>query len=330
MARMNPWAIACAVLLLILAFNARTGSKQSARYTMGALEEKAVGGYPGDATVSMDRAYLGEAMPPAIAPQAGGVNAIPVASGGSGGGTSPMQLMQQSETDRFLIRNGSLTLEVKDPAQAARAIEQLALTHQGYTGELNESVDHLQRKMISLSLRVPAKDFERVIADIEKLGSVIQKYVSAEDVTEQFVDTQARIRNLRDTEARLLAHLADSKKLSDTLDVEREITRIRGELEGLEGRLKFLAHRISFSTLSVTLQPEPGPEPLRPAYGFSTRKEFTAALRDLVMFGQGIWAQVIWLGVWSVVWLPLLLIGRWLWLKISRARLPRKAPLAQQ
>jgi len=272
------------------------------------------GGYGG---VNQDTYSYADADQSAMPPST--VTAMPASSGG---GATPIDRIQQSEADRFLIRNGSLTLETKDPGQVAKDIEALAGRKNGYTGELREVVDSLKRKTVTLTLRVPAAEFESVLADLQKMGNILEKYVSSEDVTEQYVDAQARARNLRDTEIRLLSHLAESKKLSDTLEVEREITRIRGELEAIEGRLKYLSHRISFSTISLTIQEEAGPEPVTPAQKFSPNQEFTSAVRELVILGQGVLAQVIWLVVFSPVWLPIILLIRWGWMRVTKPRRP--------
>lgn len=335
MPRINLWLVGGLLLLAALTFNSwqrqrygrwgvmSDGMRTKAGYLGGGEMAGGVAMSPAEpmmdmATTNRDTFSYEEsaqAMPP------GSVTAYPASSGGEGGGSgTPIDRIQQREADRFLIRNGSLTLETKDPGQVAKDIEALAGRKNGYTGELREVVDSLERKTVTLTLRVPAAEFEGVLAELQQMGKTLEKWVTSEDVTEEYVDAQARARNLRDTESRLLAHLADSKKLSDTLEVEREITRIRGELEALEGRLKYLSHRISFSTISLTIQEEAGPEPVTPAQKFSPNKEFTSAVRELVILGQGVLAQVIWLGVFSPVWLPILLLLGWAWRRVTQPR----------
>lgn len=119
------------------------------------------------------------------------------------------------------------------------------------------------------------------------------------------MDTEAKLRNLRRTEERLLEHLNRTGKLSDILLVERELNRVRGEIDLLEGKLRFLQHRIAFSTLSITLQGEARSQPTVPPQSFSTGKVASDAARTLVAFAQWIWSIVIWVGVWSALWVPL-------------------------
>ena len=73
---------------------------------------------------------------------------------------------------------------------------------------------------------------------VEGLGKILDKQVNTEDVTEEFVDSSARVRNLKSAELRLLDHLTKTGKLSDTLLIEKELTRVRQEVEQIEGRLK--------------------------------------------------------------------------------------------
>src|SRR5207248_5952700 len=125
----------------------------------------------------------------------------------------------------------------------------------------------------------------------------------------EFVDSQATLRNLQQTESRLLAHLNRTGRLADTLLVEKELTRVRGEIERLEGRLRFLSHRVLFSTLTVTISEAPRPEPIVPAQSYSSGQQLSEAVRSLVAFGQLLWTGAIWLGIWSAVWAPLALAG---------------------
>jgi predicted nuclease with TOPRIM domain len=140
------------------------------------------------------------------------------------------------------------------------------------------------------------------------LGKVLNRHVSTEDVTEEYVDTDARLRNLKRTEERLLAHLDRTGELKGIVEVERELNRVREEIERLEGRLRYLSHRVDFSTFNVTFQEKPKAEPVVPPETFSIAKIASQATRGLVGFLQGLSKCIVWLGIWSVVWVPLLLL----------------------
>lgn len=215
-----------------------------------------------------------------------------------------------SEPDRYLIKNATLTLETRDVRATENTLIADSRAVKGYVSDMHETVDGLGERTVTLKVRVPFSEFDSFMQRFESFGKVLDKQVNAEDVTEEFVDTQSTLRNLKATEARLLAHLSKTGRLSDTLLVEKEITRVREETDKLEGRLRFLAHRVAFSTLDVTLHEAAHSQAITPPETFSTARVVSDAARTLVVFGQAVWTIVIWLGLWSIVWLPIaLLVG---------------------
>jgi hypothetical protein len=110
----------------------------------------------------------------------------------------------------------------------------------------------------TITVRVPAETFERVLARLAKLGEVVSRNVHAADVTEEMLDLDIRLENLKKARERLLEHLAKSDKMEDTLRIEAELTRVTGELERIEGRKRFLAQQIAMSTITVVLNSRSG------------------------------------------------------------------------
>jgi hypothetical protein len=219
--------------------------------------------------------------------------------------------------DRYLIRNATLSLVARDPRAAAAKLTAAVTAARGYVSETGESVDELGSRSITLQARVPYDRFDRVMGEVEGLGRVAEKQIGAEDVTEEFVDSQARLRNLKRAEARLLEHLNRTGRLADVLLVEKELNRVRGEIEQLEGRLRFLTHRVAFSTLAVTISEAARPQAIVPPESFSSGKEASTAIRSLVAFAQFLWTGTIWTAIWAIVWLPLTLAA---WLLARRLR----------
>jgi len=217
--------------------------------------------------------------------------------------------LQESRPDRYLIRNATLSIEVRDARQASRTLIAAVGAARGYVSDTHESADELGRRSAVITVRVPFGQFDGALQQIEALGKVQEKQVTAEDVTEEFVDSQAKLRNLQRTEIRLLAHLDHSGRLPDILLVEKELNRVRGEVEQLEGRLRFLAHRVAYSTLAVTLSEAPRPQPVVPPASYSSGKVASDAMRSLVAFGQVVWTTAIWIAIWAVVWVPLAVVA---------------------
>jgi hypothetical protein len=219
-----------------------------------------------------------------------------------------LAVIETSQPDRYLIKNATLVIETDD---ARKASEQLVAAVQelgGYVSDFREAVDALEHRSIQIQVRVPAHQFQKTMSRLDTLGKVLNRHVSTEDVTEEYVDTDARLRNLKRTEERLLAHLDRTGELKGIVEVERELNRVREETERLEGRLRYLTHRVDYSTFNVTLQEKPKAEPVVPPETFSIAKIATQATRGLVGFLQGLSKCIVWLGIWSVVWVPLLLV----------------------
>lgn len=221
-------------------------------------------------------------------------------------GAVQLALLGAAEPDRYLIRNATLTLETPDPRAAVAAIQSAVRSADGYVSNLRESQDGLGGVHVGLTVRVPEAALDGTLAGIEALGKVLAKNVATQDVTEEFVDLDARIRNMKRAEERILDHLTRTGDLTDIIAVEHELARIRDEVERMEGRMRVLDNRIRFSTIELTVQQTPAAQPVTPAATFSSGKVLSDAVRALVERLQIAWALVIWLAVWSVLWLPAL------------------------
>jgi hypothetical protein len=221
--------------------------------------------------------------------------------------------------DRYLLKNATISMETADARETAASISTTVAALGGYVGDLSEMQAAFGTTNARLVLRVPAGRLEETLTALEAMGKVLQKSVTSQDITEEYVDTEARLNNLHRTEERLLDHLGRTAKLEDILMAEQEITRVREQIERLEGRMRFLKDRVAFSTVNVHLQEAPGPEPVLPADTFSMGQVFTQAFRSVVALFQGVLVAVIWGGVWAMVWGPLALLA-WILVRSWRRR----------
>lgn len=162
--------------------------------------------------------------------------------------------------DRKIIKNGELTLEVSSPNDAQRSVASIAESVGGFvvTSEtkLTENRDPSKRTVeVKLIVRVPANQFDIAVSAIEKLASnVIHRGISGSDVTEEFIDLEARIRTQKALELQFLGIMKQSDNITDALEVQRQIASVRTEIEKLEGRKRFLENRASLSTITVDLK----------------------------------------------------------------------------
>ena len=225
----------------------------------------------------------------------------------SDGSSASLATMAATQPDRYLIKNAQVVIETEDIQQSSDALLAAVQALGGYVSRLQHSDQSGSRATLHATVRVPSKDFESALSSFQDLGRVLDKEITTDDVTEEYVDTDAKIRNMKQTEERLLDHLSNSVRLEDTLNLEREIGRIRGEIERMEGRLRFLSERVSFSTFQITLQEAAKAEPLIPGERFSTGHEASQALGSLLQVLLRLWTLAIWVGIWAILWVPLAL-----------------------
>jgi hypothetical protein len=161
--------------------------------------------------------------------------------------------------NRKIIRDANLTLEVATPADAQRKITSVAESLGGFVvtseSKQRQTGDAKLELEVNLVVRVPATQFNSALEQIRSAGSrVIQEKITGQDVTEEFIDLEARIKTQKALEAQFLEIMKDAHKVADALEVQRQIADVRTEIEKLEGRKRFLENRASLSTISVTLQ----------------------------------------------------------------------------
>ncbi|MET0646759.1 MAG: DUF4349 domain-containing protein [Pyrinomonadaceae bacterium] len=172
---------------------------------------------------------------------------------------------------RKIIRNATLTLEVEQPGKAAQRLASIAEARGGFvvTSESRQQSGANGSKsyeIVTVELRVPATQFDAALAEIRGAGgNVTAEKITGKDVTEEYIDLEARLRTQRALEAQLLEIMKGADEVADAISVQSELTKVRTEIERVEGRRRFLENQSSLSTISVTLQP---PAPLIGTTGF--------------------------------------------------------------
>ena len=158
----------------------------------------------------------------------------------------------------MVIRTGNASVEVDSLEPAMDALRRLAQRVGGFVGSSTIQSGREQLRQATMEIKVPAARFDELTGGLAPLGRVEFVNVSAEDVGEEFVDLTARAANSRRLEERLIDLLGSrTGRLQDVLAVERELARVREEIERQEGRLRYLKSRVSLSTLSVTVHEPP-------------------------------------------------------------------------
>lgn len=195
------------------------------------------------------RADAADASPPQVG-QAAPTNAT------SG---DPVQSFTAGTTTTMIIRTGQAFIEVEKVDPAVLKIRQLAAQVGGYITNSSMSGGHDQIRQATLELKIPSPKYNDAVESLSTIGKVETVTSNAQDVGEEFVDVTARVTNSKRLEERLISLLANrTGKLDEVLRVERELARVREEIERYEGRLRYLSTRVAMSTLTITVH-EPAP-----------------------------------------------------------------------
>jgi hypothetical protein len=223
-----------------------------------------------------------------------------------------------SSTPRKIVRNGEIHLVVRAYEPARQAIEDLVQRSGGYISSSQVHHSLGQVSSATIVLRVPAGQFGGIVRHLGRLGVVSYESTGSQDITEEYYDLRARLSNARKLEARLIELLAKSTgKVSDLLIVEKELARVREQIERLEGKLRLFDSLVDLSTLTLQLAiQEKYTPPVPPGLGEDVRRmlgDSWAALRSL---GRGLLLLAVALLPWViplglVLWIAVRLIQGW-------------------
>lgn len=172
-------------------------------------------------------------------------------------------------------------------------------------------------------IRVPLARFDGFVSELEGLGELKRNSRDAQDVTEAYADLEARLRNQQASETRLLSHLQKTAELKDTLEVEREITRVRGEIERLQGQLNLLKNKTDLATITLTLIERETYAPVAaPTFSTEISKTFQSSIDGLVLVAKTATVMIVALTPWVIaaglIALPILLVRRLLLRLVGR------------
>jgi hypothetical protein len=176
-------------------------------------------------------------------------------------GRDPLQGIGQfnTGTQSMLIRTGQSFIEVESLDPAVLKVRQLAAQVNGMIANSSIIGGRDQIRQATFELKIPAGKYDETVSSLSTIGKVETVSSSAQDVGEEFVDITARVTNAKRLEERLISLLANrTGRLDEVLRVERELARVREEIERYEGRLRYLSSRVAMSTLTITIH-EPGP-----------------------------------------------------------------------
>ncbi len=227
------------VLLVVLlaagcaAAPTQTGNRASEEQAKAAAAPRSAGAAPPSA--------------PAAAPAPG------TASGATGGSGTDAAV---ASWDRMIIRTANLTLVVGDVEQALAGARDITQAAGGFVGKSSSRYEG-DYQIADITLQVPAQSYDATIQRLRGLAiRVDNETSSSQDVTEEYTDLDSQLRNLQATEASLIKLLDRSTQIADIIAVQKELTNVRGQIERIQGRMKYLSRRSDMSTINLSLIPE--------------------------------------------------------------------------
>jgi Domain of unknown function (DUF4349) len=249
-------------------------------------------------------AVAGPAQNPTTDQSSGGGGQGGAGSGGTSNNGSRTATYDVSRPDLLIIKTGNLSLQVKDIdaglADASAKIGALG----GYVAGSDRKGDGDQT-VATATYRIPAASWDSALVALRGLADkVLAEQTQSQDVTGDVVDLGARITNLQATEAALQAIMARATKISDVLDVQTQLTDVRGQIEQLSTQRKHLQDQAGYSTLTVAFSLKPPPPVEKATKNFDPGSEVDKATASLVDVLQALATAGIWFGI---VWLPILL-----------------------
>jgi hypothetical protein len=253
------------------------------------------------------------------------------ADGGEPAPATPPPTEPPKAVARKIIYNADVDLVVDDFDRLEQGLRRLVKESGGYLADADVSGTKGVQRSGRWKVRVPVERFDAFVESAVRLGELQRRQTNSQDVTEEFYDLEARIKNKKVEEGRLVKHLEESTgKLKEILDVEREISRVREEVERLQGRLQMLANLTALTTVTITAREVRDYTPAAaPTFGTRVARAFQGSAESLVLFlGEVVLAVVRfvpWLPIWGVALALCWLVVRRLRVRL-RAR-PAAAPL---
>ncbi|MCF7905584.1 DUF4349 domain-containing protein [Candidatus Gracilibacteria bacterium] len=222
--------------------------------------------------------------------------------------------------DRKIIKNGSLDMEVTDTEEARMQAENIIEEEGGAITNLNSWETRPGILAYNFTLRVPSEKLEDIVVRLTELGIKKSESFNISDITAQYQDTENRLENLRARRDRLREMMGrETDKLADILAIDRELANVQNEIENLERSQNRRDTDVAYSTLNLTLRPEPQIGDVQDPH-WNAKKSWRMAVNDFLTSSQHITDKLIKAVVYAPIWIPILLILWWVDRKFLRRR----------
>lgn len=215
-----------------------------------------------------------------------------------------------STVERMVIKTGTLSMVVDDVPKSIATITSYAEEKGGFlvTSDVQKSDLDVRG---NLTVRVPSALLEETVSYIKKMGDVGSEHIDGRDITEEYIDIEAKLGNLQATEKQFLKIMDSAVKIEDILAVQRELSYVRENIESLEGRMKYLKESTDLSSLTIYLSTNPSTLPvIDEGDQWKPFAVFKEAIRSLLDTGKGVVNGLIWFGVYLPI-IAIIILAIW-------------------
>lgn len=214
------------------------------------------------------------------------------------------------DEERMIVRSGDMSLVVEDVVESRDEIARLAKRLGGYVVSSWISGEDEDMRG-SISIRVPDEDFDQALVELRSLAVRVEsENTNSRDVTEEYIDLEARLKNAEATEAQYLNLLDKAQDVEDILRIYDSLSRVRREIEQIKGQMTYLERTSSMSLISAYLKPVASAKPLVPT-GWNALEALKSAIRGIVTLGQWLVTLLIWIVFLVPIWGTALGIFYW-------------------
>jgi hypothetical protein len=217
----------------------------------------------------------------------------------------------QAKAARKIVYRATVVLDVQDFGATEKQLAAEIASTGGYVATFHEERQLGELRGGHWVVRVPVERFDKFVEAVSHWGVPCERSVQAEDMTEEFVDLSARLKNKQQLETRLLELVAQrGDAIQAVLALEAELSRVREEIERMQGRLRYMSDRVALTTVDITAreQREYLP-PEAPTFAGQLRATFFASFRVLRQFGETCLLVLIAITPWLIVFVPLGLLA---------------------
>jgi len=235
------------------------------------------------------------------------------------------QTQVETTTNRMIIHHAQLQVKVKEFEQAQLKLEKKVTEYGGYIVESNIYRQDTEAVSGTMIIRIPEKHFQSFLKDAEEEATILERNVTGQDVTEQFVDLQSRVTSKRAVEARLLEFMGTAQKTEDLLKISADLAKVQEEIEVIVGKMNYLENQTSYSTIEIAMFEDRVIVPTLDKNNLNTwdktKKQLATSTNFILAAGSGI--IVFFIGNLPVIIL-LSLIGISVYVIIRRKKSPKE------